>query len=93
MNSNAILQGGVAVAQDAGGESTPDLQGMLMHHLLDSNEIEFEILGRGFVWHLDTYHIAPVHLGPLTIDFSPTKHIVFMFLAAILCVVVFVPDW
>lgn len=84
----SMLQGGgSAQAQEA--ESAPDLQGMLMHHLLDGNEIEFEILGRGFVWHLPSWE--PLHLGGLTIDLSPTKHAVFMFLAAALCLAVFIP--
>jgi F-type H+-transporting ATPase subunit a len=88
----ATLQGGAQAAPDpAGGESAPDLQGMLMHHLLDGNEIEFMILGKGFVIHLDRFQIDPIHLGPLTIDLSPTKHIVFMFMAAVLCLLVFIP--
>ncbi len=85
-----MLQGGAAAAQEqGGGESAPDLQGMLMHHLLDGNEIEFEVLGRGFVWHLP--HFDPVDIGPLTLDLSPTKHIVFLFVAAILCLAIFLP--
>ncbi|MDA0329106.1 MAG: F0F1 ATP synthase subunit A [Gemmatimonadetes bacterium] len=92
MSLLTMMQGGGAAAQEHGAtESAPDLQGMLMHHLLDGNEIEFEILGRGFVWHLDQYAMAPLHLGPLTIDLSPTKHIVFVFLAAFLCLAVFLP--
>jgi F-type H+-transporting ATPase subunit a len=84
-----LMQGGGApAAAEAAGES-PDLQGMLMHHLLDSSEIEFTFLGRGFVWHLPQWE--PVHLGPLTLDFSPTKHVVFMWLAAVLCLAVFLP--
>jgi F-type H+-transporting ATPase subunit a len=86
-----MLQGGAQAAQDhsEGAESAPDLQGMLMHHLLDGNELEFEVLGRGFVIHLPSWE--PIHLGPLTLDLSPTKHVVFLFLAAILCLVVFIP--
>ena len=72
----------------AAGEG-PDLQGMLMHHLLDANTIEFEVLGRGFVINLPQWE--PVHLGPLTLDFSPTKHVVFMILAGLLCLAVFIP--
>lgn len=83
-----MLQGGGAPAAGAAGEG-PDLQGMLMHHLLDGPEIEFMVLGRGFVWHLPQWE--PVHLGPLTLDFSPTKHVVFMWLAAIVCLAVFIP--
>ena len=85
-----MLQGGGAAAQEHGAaESSPDLQGMLMHHLLDGSELEFEVLGRGFVFHLP--HFEPVHIGPLTLDLSPTKHVVFLFLAAILCLAIFLP--
>jgi F-type H+-transporting ATPase subunit a len=62
---------------------------MLMHHLLDGKEIEFEVLGRGFVWHLPTWE--PIHIGSLTLDLSPTKHIVFLFLSAVLLLFVFLP--
>lgn len=81
-----MLQGG----QDHGAaDSGPDLPGMLMHHLLDGAEIEFEVLGRGFVWHLP--HWDPIHIGPLTLDLSPTKHVVFLLFAAIICLVIFLP--
>jgi F-type H+-transporting ATPase subunit a len=83
----ASLQGGGSAAAGAGGE--PDLTGMLMHHLLDGPEIEFTILGRGFVWHLPQWD--PIQIAGLTIDLSPTKHVVFLFLAALLTLVVFVP--
>ena len=76
-------------AQAHSSEGSPDLQGMLLHHLLDGSELEFEILGRGFVIPLP--HFEPVNIGGLTIDLSPTKHVVFMFLAALLCLLVFIP--
>ena len=68
--------------QAAGG--VPDIGGMLMHHLADSPEIE---LPWG-VWHLPQWD--PIHLGGLTIDFSPTKHVVFMALAGLIVTVLFV---
>ena len=79
------FQGGAAQAEG----SPPDLQGMLMHHLLDANEIEFQILGRGFVWHLPQWE--PIHLGGFALDLSPTKHVVFMMLAAFLLLAIFIP--
>jgi F-type H+-transporting ATPase subunit a len=82
------FQGGGAQGAAEAGE-TPDVAGMLMHHLLDGSEIELEILGRGFVIHLPQWE--PIHLFGLTIDLSPTKHVVFLVLAALLCVAVFVP--
>ena len=86
-----MLQGGAQAAQEHGAaaESGPDLQGMLMHHLLDGSELEFQILGRGPVIHLP--HCDPIHIGPLTLDLSPTKHVVFLFLAAIVCLAIFLP--
>ena len=85
----SLLQGGPLSGQAHPSEGPPDLQGMLMHHILDGSELEFEILGRGFVIPLP--HFPPVEIGGITVDLSPTKHVVFMFLAALLCLVVFIP--
>ncbi len=71
---------GAEAAADAG----PDLQGMLMHHLTDGHELEFF----NYVVHLPQWD--PVQLGPLTIDFSPTKHVVFLLIAALISIVLFV---
>jgi F-type H+-transporting ATPase subunit a len=57
---------------------------MMMHALTDSNVID---LPWG-PWHLPQW--APVQLGPLSIDFSLTKHVVFMILAAVLVAIVLV---
>jgi F-type H+-transporting ATPase subunit a len=64
-----------AAVQEGGG---PNLGEVIMHHVTDSHELEtpFGVL------HLPRWE--PLHLGPLTIDLSPTKHVVFMLLAAVL---------
>ncbi|MBM4182733.1 MAG: F0F1 ATP synthase subunit A [Gemmatimonadetes bacterium] len=85
----SMIQGGQSAASSGGASESPDVAGMLLHHLLDAPEVEFTILGRGFVWHLPQF--APIHIGGLTIDLSPTKHVVFLVLAAILCLAVFIP--
>jgi F-type H+-transporting ATPase subunit a len=64
-------------AEPEGGEF--DIPSMIMHHLADSNELELPFVG---AVHLPQF--APVQLGPLTIDFSITKHVVFMLIAAFL---------
>jgi len=69
--------------------ATPDLGEWLMHHLRDGKEIELEILGRGWVWHLPQWE--PFHIGALELDLSPTKHGVFLLVAAILLLLVFIP--
>ncbi len=72
-----------AAAPESGGEF--NIKEMILHHLADSHEWEtpFGVL------HLPTFE--PVHLGPLTLDFSITKHVLFMFFAAILVAAVLIP--
>ena len=62
----------------------PDLGGTLMHHIVDAHEIEGPL---GAAWHLPEWE--PLQLGPLAIDLSPTKHVVFLVLAAVICAVAF----
>ena len=52
----------------------------ILHHIVDSNELELPILG-----------IIPIPQFPLIygIDFTPTKHIVFMWIAALIIVLIF----
>jgi F-type H+-transporting ATPase subunit a len=54
---------------------------MMFHHTGDAHELEFLPFG---VIHLPKFD--PVHLGPLTLDLSPTKYVVFLFIAAFLTV-------
>lgn len=56
-----------------------DIGGMMLHHLTDSRVLELP-----FGVEVQLPQWAPLRLGPLTLDLSPTKHVVFMFLAAIL---------
>jgi len=58
---------------------------MVMHHAGDAHEIDFEPLG---TIHLPVWDA--IHLGPLTLDLSPTRHVVFMIVAAVL---VFLTMW
>lgn len=66
----------LASSAPEGGEF--DIKEMILHHLADSNEWETPF---GVV-HLPQF--APVHIGPLTIDFSITKHVLFMMIAAVM---------
>lgn len=52
---------------------------MVFHHTGDAHELDFQPL---FTIHLPQWE--PLHIGNLTIDLSPTKHVVFMLLAATL---------
>jgi len=72
------------VAEPAGGGGTPDIGGMLMHHLVDERVVELP----GFVWELPQW--APLQIGGLSIDLSPTKHVVFLLIAAMVVLAVFI---
>jgi F-type H+-transporting ATPase subunit a len=83
------LQDGAAAVQGAGAQGEPDLQGMLMHHLADGKEVDVSILGYGRTFHLPQWE--PIHVFGLTLDLSPTKHIVFVVLAALIVLAIFLP--
>jgi F-type H+-transporting ATPase subunit a len=53
------------------------------HHIGNSHEVETPF----GVWHLPRWE--PIHIGGLALDMSPTKHLVYMLLAAVLVALVF----
>jgi F-type H+-transporting ATPase subunit a len=61
----------------------PSNQIDIMHHLGDSHELETPF---GLI-HLPRWE--PIHLGGIAIDLSPTKHLVYMLVAAIIVGLVF----
>jgi F-type H+-transporting ATPase subunit a len=80
------LGGPAARAQEhAPGAEAPSNQIDITHHLANSHEIELPVFGT-----VELPRVAPVHVGGLTLDFSPTKHLVFMLLAATIVTLVFV---
>ncbi|MGD2135968.1 MAG: F0F1 ATP synthase subunit A [Gemmatimonadales bacterium] len=62
-----------------------DIGELLMHHTADAHELDFSPIG---VIHLPQW--ADIHLGPITLNLSPTKHVVYMAFAALL---VFLTMW
>ncbi len=71
-----------AAAAQEGGQF--DIKEMILHHLADSREWEHPF----GVWHLPQF--APVHLGPIALDFSITKHVLFMMIAATLVAILLI---
>jgi F-type H+-transporting ATPase subunit a len=84
------LLGMLRVLQENGSAGAPpDLQGMLMHHLADGHEIEVQLFGHGWLFHLPQWQ--PIHIGGFALDLSPTKHVVFAILSALIVLAVFIP--
>jgi len=79
----ALAVGSVGVVPARAQEQGPSNQIDIPHHIANSHEVETPF----GVWHLPRWQ--PVHIGGLTIDMSPTKHLVFMLFAAVLVALVF----
>ncbi|MDT8369475.1 MAG: F0F1 ATP synthase subunit A [Longimicrobiales bacterium] len=83
-HAQEAAQGGAEVS---GGLSLEELPGFIEHHIADGRTIE------AFGFHLptDVIHLPSFELFGATIDLTPTRHLVFMLLAAFLCIGIFVP--
>ena len=79
----AILQ--EAQAHAAGGAREINI----LEHLSNAHRLELPYWKPPYSYELELPRLAPVHLGGLTLDFSLTKHLVFMLLAALIVVAVF----
>jgi F-type H+-transporting ATPase subunit a len=69
------------IASIVQGQNQIDIVG----HIADGHSIELPFLGE-----IELPRFAPIHIGGLTLDLSPTKHFVFMLLAATIVALVFV---
>jgi F-type H+-transporting ATPase subunit a len=56
----------------------------IQHHIGNAHALEIPFVGM-----VELPRFAPIHLGGLTLDLSPTKHFVFMLLSAVLVALVF----
>ena len=74
-----------AAAQAAHETQGSSSQIDIMHHIGNSHSLELPLVGE---IHLPRF--APIHIGGLELDFSPTKHLVFMLFAALIVGLVFV---
>lgn len=78
-------QRGAPAGEPAATVPLPEKVDIIMPHITDSHALEFPCFNAAFACHVELPRIPPIHLGALTIDISPTKHVVFMLLAAALC--------
>jgi F-type H+-transporting ATPase subunit a len=61
----------------------------IMHHLSNARAIEVPYWRSPYSYEVELPHWAPLHLGPVAIDMSPSKHSVYLVLAAVLVLLVF----
>lgn len=92
----AALSGVPAAARAQGRvgiDSAPQSAGnrdFVMPHVLNGHVLAVPSLGHGLEKEIELPRWAPVHLGPITLDLSPTKHVVMLLLSATLCMLVLV---
>ena len=75
------------VRESLHGAQVPESEGhkdMIMPHIVDSHEIEIPWPNAALAKHVHLPQWEPIHIGGLTIDLSPTKHVVMMLIAATL---------
>jgi len=63
---------------------------IIMPHITDSHHIELPWINAAWGKQIELPRWAPVHIGGLTVDLSPTKYVVMLLLAASLCAVVLI---
>jgi F-type H+-transporting ATPase subunit a len=79
-----------AVGQAGPGAEAPKGGDIIMPHITDSRHLEIPWFNSHFAKAVELPHWPPLHIGPLTIDLSPTKHVVMLLVAAFLCCVVLI---
>jgi F-type H+-transporting ATPase subunit a len=63
---------------------------IIMSHITDSHHLEIPWINAQWGKEIELPRWAPVHIGPLTVDLSPTKHVVMLAVAATLCALILV---
>jgi F-type H+-transporting ATPase subunit a len=61
-------------------------QDIITPHITDSHFLDYPCFKAGFTCEAELPRWAPIHIGNFALDISPTKHVVMLFVAAILCV-------
>ncbi|MGH7703180.1 MAG: F0F1 ATP synthase subunit A, partial [Gemmatimonadales bacterium] len=61
----------------------------IMHHLANTHTIEYPCFNASYVCTKELRQFPPVRVGPLSLDFSPTKHLIYVILSSLIVATVF----
>ena len=81
-----MLAPAVARAQEPSHGASNEIN--IMEHLSNSHYLEVPYWNPPYTYAVELPHFPPVHIGGITIDFSLTKHLVFLMAAALLVALV-----
>ena len=73
------------VADQGRGASTAQAVDIITPHITDSRAIDYPCLRSGLVCEAELPRWAPLQIGGVSVDLSPTKHVVMMLIAALIC--------
>jgi F-type H+-transporting ATPase subunit a len=63
-----------------------DQKDFITPHITDSHTLDYPCLHTGFVCEYELPRWSPIHIGGLTVDISPTRLVVMLWIAATLCI-------
>jgi F-type H+-transporting ATPase subunit a len=64
-----------------------DSKDFITPHITDAHTLDYPCFHTGFVCEYELPRWDPVHIGRFAIDISPTRHVVMLWIAALLCIV------
>src|SRR5258706_16008330 len=64
-----------------------DQKDFITPHITDAHTLDYPCLHQGFVCEYELPRGAPTHIGRFALDISPTRHVVMLWIAALLCIV------
>src|ERR671926_291002 len=62
-----------------------DAKDFITPHITDSHTLDLPCFHRGFVCEYELPRWHPIHIGGFALDISPTRHVVMLWVAALLC--------
>jgi len=62
-------------------------QDFITPHLTDAHTLDYPCFHSGFVCEYELPRWDPIHIGRFAIDISPTRHVVMLWIAALLCII------
>jgi F-type H+-transporting ATPase subunit a len=64
-----------------------DQKDFITPHITDSHTLDYPCFHSGFVCEYELPRWSPIHIGSYALDISPTRHVVMIWIAALLCLV------
>jgi len=64
-----------------------DQKDFITPHITDAHTLDYPCFHTGFVCEYELPRWNPIHIGRFALDISPTRHVVMLWIAALLCIV------